>query len=236
MSQWLEQYIHWLGWGELNNRVRGQLPAITFDKLMRRKNVDGITQHASKSTSGNQDVNVAKARKGVQHLWSDAEKCATFAGQQEIWVLTVFKLVTSVAFLVRLMGWVPLGAGLCSFAVVLPCGMYSAKLYQKAVREWIKVRDRKQTIVSESTNSLRQIKFTAAEAEWEQRIVAVRGDELRALWRLSLANTANTVFWLSSPVALAAVSLAAYVYIHGSLTPSLTFGTLFIGPRSLSCC
>jgi hypothetical protein len=203
-----------------------------FEKLMRRKNAEVITRPTGaagtpKDVSGGQrsNLDITKSRKAIEHIFGiDTDKVAIFAGGHGQGVLAVVRIIVCFAFLVRLIGWIPLGAGLCSWAIILPLGTSSTKRYSKAQQEWINIRDRKQAIVSEAINGIRQIKFSARELQWEQRIVAVREKELCALWQLSLANIINTTCWLSGPIALAAVSLSTYAMIYGRLLPSFTFG------------
>jgi ABC-type multidrug transport system fused ATPase/permease subunit len=246
VGQWLEQYIHWLGWGELNNRVRAQVPAILFEKLMHRKNVvmggsrtepgsgapsKGDSSHRPGASpeialgKSDTDHGIAKTRKAIEHLFgSDALGIADFAGRQELLALTVVKLLASFVFLIRLMGWVPLIAGFASWLILLPLGAKATQRYTAARRAWVTVRDRKQAILSECVTGIRQIKFSARELEWEARILAVREQELKALWKLSVANAMNVALWMAGPISLAAVSLAVYATLHSNLTPSLTFG------------
>ena len=209
-----------------------------FEKLMRRKNVDGQKPESSQTLGSTASAkspkndsatvpqsDIIQSRKAIQHLWgADGEKIADFVGCQEMWVISLTKLTTAIIFLWQLIGFVPLGAGLLSFGAIIPCGVYATKLAAEAQRHWVHMRDEKQVVVGESINGLRQIKFSASEAEWERRIEAVRERELKALWRLTIVNSIHTTLWRAMPVALAAASLITYALIYGYLTPSLTFG------------
>jgi len=52
----------------------------------------------------------------------------------------------------------------------------------------MKIRDKKIAAVSEALQGIRQIKFSAMEDKWEQRIKNVRGEELRILRRVFVAS------------------------------------------------
>lgn len=54
----------------------------------------------------------------------------------------------------------------------------------------MKVRDRKMSVVSEALQGVRQIKFSAEEPRWEERIRKVRAEELKILRRAFIADVA----------------------------------------------
>lgn len=90
----------------------------------------------------------------------------------------------------------------------------------------MKVRDDKLAVVNEALTGIRQIKFSALEPEWEQKIGNVREKELKSVWAVFVSDTMLLACWVTSPIALAAVSLTVYAALVGSLLPSIAFVSL----------
>ncbi|GJD02722.1 ABC transporter [Colletotrichum higginsianum] len=87
----------------------------------------------------------------------------------------------------------------------------------------MKIRDQKLAVVNEALVGMRQIKFSALEPQWEKRILDMREKELGALWQVFKGDTVLFGMWITSPIALAAVSLATYAFLNGNLIPSVAF-------------
>ena len=51
-------------------------------------------------------------------------------------------------------------------------------------------------VVSEALQGIRQIKFSAMEAKWEEKIRKVREEELKTLRKVFIFDTAVGVFWM----------------------------------------
>ncbi|OAL74382.1 hypothetical protein A7D00_2415 [Trichophyton violaceum] len=81
-----------------------------------------------------------------------------------------------------LMGWRALGAGLLVSVVITPINIYTAKRYNSSQNTLMDHRDRKMGVVAEALQGIRQVKFSALESQWEQKIFAVREAELSAQW------------------------------------------------------
>ena len=92
----------------------------------------------------------------------------------------------------------------------------------------MKVRDKKLVIVTEALQGIRQIKFSAQEQQWEDKIGAARKEELATQWKVFRLNTCLISIWILGPVMLSAVSLAVYAYIHGSLSAAVAFTSLSV--------
>ncbi|KFA76189.1 hypothetical protein S40288_07267 [Stachybotrys chartarum IBT 40288] len=256
VEQWLEGWTNWYSLSMLAYPMRGQLGAIIFEKSLRRKVVRGVgkTKESAESTdqnpvqSANQDdaaakgkaddkdkpqqsdeAGVLKSRQGIVNLVGvDTRRISSFAMMQSFIVSSFVKLIVSSAFLVNLIGWLPAGAGFLSWAFVLPLNTYATKYYMKASDNLMKSRDEKLAVVNEALLGMRQIKFSALEKQWEQRILAMREKEITMIKRAFIGDTILFACWVFSPILLAASSLAVYAIIHGNLTPSVAFVSIGI--------
>ena len=141
---------------------------------------------------------------------------------------TFTKMVVSVIFLQQLVGWISILSGFAIFLVVLPINMIVSKMFTKAQSHLMKVRDKKLVIVTEALQGIRQIKFSAQEQEWQDKIGAARKQELATQWRVFCLDTCLIAIWILGPVMLSAVSLAVYAYINGSLSAAVAFTSLSV--------
>ncbi|KAL0935128.1 ABC bile acid [Colletotrichum truncatum] len=239
---WVEACMFWISWAELCIPLRGALSALVFEKSMRRKNVkaasktdeepkDGEANGADDKKSKDKDAeeegdddSVLKSRQAIINLIGvDAKRVSDFAAFQFLFPSSAAKLAVAIWFLVYLLGWGPLGAGLLAWAVLLPINFTYAKVYSKAQDKLMKIRDQKLAVVNEALVGMRQIKFSALEPQWEKRILDMREKELGAIWQVFKGDTVLFGMWITSPIALAAVSLAVYALINGNLIPSVAF-------------
>ncbi|RYP62981.1 hypothetical protein DL770_009486 [Monosporascus sp. CRB-9-2] len=250
-QSWVESWVFWMSWAHLCVPIRAQLSSLIFQKSMRRKDVKEATKKktASGSTeptiggpaggSNNSDrleteeteeddaekVNKSK-QSTVNLIGVDATHVSDFASFNNYFPGSVFKLIVSLTFLVDLLGWKALLAGSATMAVLLPVNIYFSKRYSDAQDRLMKVRDEKMEIVSEALQGIRQIKFSALEPQWEKKIGDVRERELKCIWDTFFNDTMLIACWVTSPIMLAAVSIAVYAALYGRLEPSVAFVSL----------
>jgi len=112
--------------------------------------------------------------------------------------------------------------------VILPINIYVSKRYSDAQDHLMKVRDKKMVVVTEALQGIRQIKFSAEEQQWQEKIGKQRAEELKTQWRVFCFDTALISIWILGPVMLSAVSLAVYATLNGGLSASVAFTTLTV--------
>ncbi|KAH8159311.1 hypothetical protein CIB48_g8940 [Xylaria polymorpha] len=251
-QSWVETLVFWLSWAEICIPIRAQLSALIFQKAMRRKDVKeaskkkssasvdpAVTGPAGQSCStqqpevdDNEEDEMALLNKNKQStvnlIGVDAKRVADFANFNWIFPSSVFKLIVSLVFLLDLLGWKALIAGFGTMLVVMPINGYFSKKYSDAQDRLMKVRDEKMGIVAEALQGIRQIKFSALEPQWENKISMVRERELKCVWDAFRFDVVLFACWITSPILLAAVSLAVYAALHGSLIPSVAFVSLSV--------
>ena len=242
--QWIDGWIVWFSITRLCMPIRGQLSALVFNNSLRRKNVksaDNAKDDDKSGEDGKKDDNdddkdkdkdkddkeessVLKSRQAIVNLVGvDSRHIAEFAMMQFFLINSVGKLIVFSAFLIQLIGWLPFGAGILAWALVLPVNTYVSKIYMKAEDQLMKNRDNKLAVVNEALLGMRQIKFSAIEGQWEKKILEMREAELRTIKRVFTADSVLFFCWVTSPILLAAASLATYAAIHGILAPSVAF-------------
>ncbi|KAK4129639.1 P-loop containing nucleoside triphosphate hydrolase protein [Parathielavia appendiculata] len=244
-QSWVESYVWWLAYSELQIPIRAQLSALIFEKSMRRKDVKGGERSKTKtsqegdaeaagpttpSAAGVEEDDSEKLKKSKQStvnlIGVDGKRVSDFCAYQNLLPGSLFKLVVSLVFLVDLLGWKPLLAGFSAMLAIMPVNIYFSKRYSDSQDRLMKVRDAKMEVVTEALQGIRQIKFSALEPEWEKKIGDVRERELSAVWSVFMNDTMLLACWVTSPILLSAISLAVYAALTGSLAPSVAFVSL----------
>ena len=172
---------------------------------------------------------LSKSRQAVVNLVGvDARRISTFAMMQFQIINSIGKLVLYSAFLVNLIGWIPFIVGIGSWALITPINTYASRYYMRVSETLMKTRDQKLAVVNEALQGMRQIKFSALEAEWEKRIWTWRNREIEQIRRVFIGDTLMFMCWVLSPILLAATSLSTYAWLHNELTPSVAFVSISI--------
>ncbi|KAK4181284.1 P-loop containing nucleoside triphosphate hydrolase protein [Triangularia setosa] len=241
VGSWLESWLFWMSSAELAIPVRAQLGALVFEKSIRKKDIKGVSKSketqtessagsepdGNKPAKGNDAEELKQSKQSTVNLIGvDARRVGDFASFQYMFPGSLFKLIVSVGFLISLLGWRALFAGLSAMLAIMPVNIYFSKKYAAAQDRLMKTRDEKMEVVTEALQGIRQIKFSALEPDWENKIGAVRERELGAVWDVFVTDTMLLACWITSPILLSAISLAVYAYINGSLTPSVAFVSL----------
>ena len=242
----LESYVFWVSWADLTIPIRSQLSALIFEKSMNRKDVKQSGKKAKEAieeeegeesplagatneedADEDEDESAKKTKQGTVNLIGvDCKRVSDFCSFQNLFPSSLFKLVISLAFLIDLLGWKALLAGFTSMVVIMPFNIYFSKLYSESQDRLMKLRDEKLEVVTEALQGIRQIKFSALEPQWEDKIREVRDRELKSVWNVFCYDAILITCWVTSPIALSAISLAVYAYIYGELTPSVAFVSL----------
>ena len=156
----------------------------------------------------------------------DCIQVAMFGANNTAYVNFVGKFLVTVAFLLVLIGWESLCAGLLGIACLFPINRFLAKRYGKKQKALMGIRDQRTAVTTEALQGIRQIKFSAIESQWTEKLESIREEELSTLWKSRLDNIYMSVASEFTPVVLTALSLATYSWIHGSLLPSIAFTSI----------
>jgi ABC-type multidrug transport system fused ATPase/permease subunit len=250
ISSWMEAWLFFICYSRIGQPVFLQLAAVIFAKSMRRKDIKGVAKKLVEEVdlNGSIPINEGAGSKGedstkkdededdeqktrqstINLVGVDSYRISGFATYIYIFPGTVLELAFTFGFLVKLIGWIPLLAGLAIPAIVTPVNVFASKRYADAQDDLMKIRDKKMAVVTEALQGIRQIKFSAFEDNWQRKILEVRRRELRTQWRVFKFDTTLIAIWILGPVMLSAFALAAYAIIHKSLSPSIAFTTVSV--------
>lgn len=237
----IESWLLWVVYYRLGIPVYEQLSAVIFAKSMRQKDVKGsqkskedsaskspIEQHGPQEDEGGEEDEGKTRQAAINLIAVDAKRVSDFVAFNYIITSTTVKLSIAFTFLSYLIGWKSLCSGLLVSIIISPMNIFAAKKFTGAQTAMMKFRDQKTEIVTEVLQGIRQIKFSAMEDQWEQKIWAIRNVELQAQWTAFVYDIGLLAIWILGPVMLTAVSLGVYTILSGELSASVAFTTLSV--------
>jgi ABC-type multidrug transport system fused ATPase/permease subunit len=248
LSSSIEAFLFWTVWANIAIPMQEQLAAVVFAKSMRRKAVKSAKKtketitvpaqdanlpqalvNASKTEDGEEGDDIQKSNQTIVNLIAvDARRICDAAAFNYLLPGSLLKLVIAISFLASLLGWPSTLAGLSVSVVITPANVYLAKRFTNAQNDLMKSRDQKVAAVTEVLQGIRQIKFSALEAPWQDKVMAIRETELTAIWRVFMYDVGLITIWILGPLMLSAVSLAVYVILNNGLTASVAFTAIAI--------
>jgi len=238
MSQWIEGWLFWHSISALSLPIRAQLSSLIFAKSLHRKDIKTVNDpgkrakkqdHQSENRSDQLTLedDTDRSRQGVVNLVSvDTERIAYFVQFQFLIINSMVKLGILSVFLIQIIGWFPFSAGISAWLLIMPVSAWASNLLLARSKILMQLRDAKLAKLNEALLGIRQIKLSALESQWEAKLLALRNMELQTLWQYFLADIALFSCWILSHVLLAGTSLAVYVLVHGTLSPSVAFVSL----------
>ncbi|KAJ5156675.1 hypothetical protein N7492_009478 [Penicillium capsulatum] len=242
----IEMWLFWAVCSKLGVPIYAELSAAVFAKSMRRKDAKQTKKKKSMDQDSpeasakalladqNEDeeddeASVKKSRQSIVNLAAvDARRISDFTSYAYLIPYATLKVMVGCTFLVQILGWRSALAGLSISALVTPLNIFAAKRFTRSQDRLMKLRDSKVAIVTEALQGIRQVKFSALEAQWQEKIRQAREKELGALWISFIYDVVLMAIWILGPVGLSAVSLTTYALIHGSLSASVAFTAMSV--------
>ncbi|KAK5076963.1 hypothetical protein LTR64_005558 [Lithohypha guttulata] len=254
LGAWLESLLFYVCFLKLGIPVYEQLSAVIFGKAIRKKDVKSAakvdqdaeirgevnvtkdsalqndqTKVTTEEEENDDDEEVTKTKQSTINLIGvDSKRVSDFCTYNYLFVGSAVKLVFAIIFLVKLIGWIPMLCGFAAPVVISPINYLISKKYSDAQDELMKYRDQKMAVVTEALQGIRQIKFSALEKDWYERILKTRRKELREQWKSFCYDTGLISIWIFGPACMSAISLASYAWINGTISASVAFTTLSI--------
>lgn len=163
----------------------------------------------------------------INHMKLDSGRVTMFCSFNYYLPLAVVKLVLAGGFLITILGWKPVVAGLGSAALVIPLNTWMSKKYAKIQFGLMRYRDGKAHLLTEALQGMRQIKYSALEQHWEDKILKSRNEELAQYWTASLFMCGVMLIMNLGPLLLSCVSVSVYVWEQGgNIKASVIFASL----------
>lgn len=211
----LHHYLAWIQWSEMGIPIRAQLIMAIFSKALRV-----------------QDSKDAGDKPGAINLISsDTLSFSKFTAVNYILPFSCIKFLFAVLFLLRLLGWHSTVMAVIATTATVPIHSRVLKQELAAKRRLAVARDRKSKVITEALQALRQIKFSALEAEWEERIELCRQEEMVQMRKSFLAINIRSVWKVASPFIVVAAAICSYAYTQNEVSSSIIFTTIELLPH-----
>ena len=227
-----QTWSSWFTASRLITPVMSLLQSLIFSKAMRQYDTaianQGDDSHNIKDPRSAEKLKEKIVRQSViNHMQMDSSRVTMFFmfNSQIPSALTNFFLAG--AFLVRIMGWRSVLAGIVAAGLTAPFTAWFGRSYSKVTISLMISRDSKANVLTEALQGMRQIKYSGLERLWEERMLARRKEELdkyrtASLWGCVLIFLVNL-----GPVLLGCVAFSVYAWQNGTyIKASVIFTSL----------
>ncbi|KAF5014485.1 hypothetical protein F66182_14506 [Fusarium sp. NRRL 66182] len=167
----------------------------------------------------------------INLISSDTASFSMFTAVNYILPFSLIKFSFAVLFLLRLLGWQSTLVAVIATVITVPVHTRVIKNERAANKRVTVARDRKTKAITEALQTLRQIKFSAVEKEWEERIEVCRLAEMIEMRKRFLAISIRSAWKVASPLIVTAAAVCSYVYIHNEVSSSILFTTIELLPH-----
>ncbi|KAJ5549172.1 hypothetical protein N7513_006406 [Penicillium frequentans] len=198
----LHYHLAWIQWSEMGIPVRAQLIMAIFSKALRAKD--------SKDTGNKPEA--------INLISSDTLSFSKFTAVNYILPFSLIKFLFAVLFLLRLLGWKSTLMAVLATIGTVPIHTRVLKQERAAKKRLTAARDRKTKAVTEALQALRQIKFSALETQWEERIELCRQEELKEMRK--------KFYCYQYPI-----TICSYAYTQNEVSSSIIFTMIELLPH-----
>ncbi|KAI9745397.1 MAG: hypothetical protein M1818_000931 [Claussenomyces sp. TS43310] len=220
----INYHLIWIQWSEMGIPLRAQLIMAIFQKVLRRKD--------SKDQKKSSDPKVARSKpEAINLISSDTLSLSKFSAVNYILPSSFVRFFFAILFLLKLLGWQSTLVGMTVTVLCVPVHTFVIKQQRAAQKNLTAARDKKAKVVTEALHALRQIKFSALEAQWEEHIETFRQEEIKHLRWSFTASSIRSVWGVAAPFAVAAASVCTYARLQGAITPSTIFPMIEVLPH-----
>ncbi|KAK0112489.1 hypothetical protein ONS96_001726 [Cadophora gregata f. sp. sojae] len=233
-SNIVDSRLMWWVLTDIHIPLRSLLTGLVYGKMLKVE--DSSTPPDEKSSEDEEaKIDNAKTTDKVQSASQqdvlnmfavDCTQVALFGMMNTAYVNFAGKAIVTVAFLWVLIGWQSLCAGLLGIICLFPINKALAAKYGKKQKALMGIRDTRTAVTTEALQGIRQIKFSAIETQWAEKLDSIREEELSTLWKSRLYSIFMSIASNFTPVVLTALSLATYSWINGNLLPSVAFTSI----------
>ncbi|EGX88534.1 ABC bile acid transporter, putative [Cordyceps militaris CM01] len=220
-------WLIWFTQMKLQIPVEGLLKSLVVDKLTRRPLAPGkglVPKQASNAKSAGQFEYPSLTDILTNHCQrKSSQETANACAHTHHFLVAIFKLCLDVHYLSRLLGTKSILAGTIVSMLLVPLSAKLSQRYRAARAKRTKAHSAVSNLVSEALQSLRHIRLASMEGVWQDRLGAVRDQELDQMWSAGIAMSLLSLAVNLGPVLLVCIALSMYAYGAGHLSPSIAF-------------
>ena len=137
-----------------------------------------------------------------------------------------FQILSVMAMLIRILHVLPALAGLAVTVLLIPLSSLVARRLGHIRKRIVKLTDARIKLSSEVILGIKAIKLYAWEEAYEERILELRREELRAIRAAALTGLWNSMLWLGGPILISMAAFATYTWLGYTLEASVAFPAL----------
>ncbi|KAK4865444.1 hypothetical protein LT330_009232 [Penicillium expansum] len=211
----LHYHLAWIQWSEMGIPIRAQLIMAIFSKSLRVKD--------SKDTGDKPEA--------INLISSDTLSFSKFTAVNYLLPFSCVKFLFAVLFLLRLLGWQSTVMAVLATIGTVPIHTRVLKQERAAKERVAAARDMKTKAITEALQAVRQIKFSALERQWEERIELCRQEEIAQMRNCFIAINIRSVWKVASPFIVAAAAICSYAYTQNQVSSSIIFTMIDLLPH-----
>ncbi|KGO48184.1 ABC transporter, integral membrane type 1 [Penicillium expansum] len=211
----LHYHLAWIQWSEMGIPIRAQLIMAIFSKSLRVKD--------SKDTGDKPEA--------INLISSDTLSFSKFTAVNYLLPFSCVKFLFAVLFLLRLLGWQSTVMAVLATIGTVPIHTRVLKQERAAKERVAAARDMKTKAITEALQAVRQIKFSALERQWEERIELCRQEEIAQMRNCFIAINIRSVWKVASPFIVAAAAICSYAYTQNEVSSSIIFTMIDLLPH-----
>ncbi|KAJ4151391.1 hypothetical protein LMH87_012093 [Akanthomyces muscarius] len=212
INAWLGPASSWMMDSQLLYPVQTILMALICDKSLRMPNV-----MSAKPSKGKPEPSI------FAHMRMDGARASMVVTNSHTLPSVVMKLITTVYFLSRLIGWQILALTLSLTILLMGIGAKITQKHHQLQAELTEQRRESGIVLADALLSIRQIKLSASEDEWMRKISENRSKELKLRYKNSLITCASTLNNAVVSAVLAGIPLYLCALKGQKLTAAVAF-------------
>ncbi|PWY70500.1 P-loop containing nucleoside triphosphate hydrolase protein [Aspergillus heteromorphus CBS 117.55] len=219
----LDHHLLWIQWSEMAIPVRAQLIMALFQKALRAKDSKDPKETKTKAASDKPEA--------LNLISSDTLSYSKFTAVNHYIPASLSRFFFALLFLIKLLGWESTLTAIIVTAISIPIHTFVIKQERIAQKNLSVARDKRTKAINEAMHALRQIKFSALEIQWEERLETFRQEEIKQLRKRFVTKNIRLVWSVASPLIVAAASICTYAYRERSISPSVIFPMIELLPH-----
>ncbi|KAK4188360.1 hypothetical protein QBC35DRAFT_382688 [Podospora australis] len=233
----VNNWIRWITTTRLEIPVGSLLQSLVFNKALKQYETAPPGENEGKDSKnkpdgdkkspGSKPKEVETRQSVINHMKLDSSRVTIFCMYNNNFPMAIFKLIFAGGFCISLMGWLPVVSGLAAATLMIPLSSLLSKKYTALHFGLMKYRDSKANILTEVLSGMRQIRYSALEQHWEDKIIQSRNEELKQYWKVAIWQCMVVFIVNMGPLLLASVTFLIYVWQNGThIKASVIFTSL----------
>jgi ABC-type multidrug transport system fused ATPase/permease subunit len=212
-KNYLKMWVMWISFGRLEPAIQAQFSALIYHKVLKVKDIK-----EPKSMDEEDGPQFA-----VGYMPGHSARIAYFCANLASTPGLLISIAIASWSLTKLVGWQSVTIALIITTMMIPFKLQYGKKEIEARANLVTKKETGANAMKEVIDGIRQIKFSAMEDYWQQRLDRHRKAELKAIWQVLMADMLSEGFWICVPVMSMAALIISYALQNGGIPASIAF-------------